>query len=135
MPASTYERDNRLNVARGVAYPAVPDNLYASLHDDDPGATGANELDGSGYARVAIATELASWSAPSTNGSVRQIANAAVVSFGPAGGVWSPATHVGLWDAATGGNFIRSASLDDPRVASSGDVIRFSAGELVLTEQ
>lgn len=135
MSISTYERDNRLKVFRGVTYPAVPANHYISLHSGDPGLTGASELSGNGYARVAIAPGTGTWSAPATNGSVREISNAGVVTFPTVTGAdWATATHFGVWDASSAGNFIRGAALADPKTAEIGDTISFPIGSLVLNE-
>lgn len=135
MAASTYTRDHRLNRYRGTASPSVPANYYVSLHSADPGLTGASELSGNGYARVAVSAASGSWSAPATNGSVRQITNAAAVTFPAAtGSNWSAATHFGVWDASSGGNFERGAALDTARTALVGDTITFAIGQLVLNE-
>lgn len=134
MAVSTYERDNRLKIFRGTAYPTVPANHYISLHSADPGLTGASELSGSAYARVAIAPGTGTWSAPATNGSVREISNSGAVTFPTASGNWTTATHFGVWDAATVGNFIRGAALTASKTVASGDTASFAAAALVLNE-
>lgn len=135
MAVSTYERDNRLKVFRGVTYPAVPANHYISLHSADPGLTGASELSGNGYARVAIAPGTGTWSAPATNGSVREISNSGAVTFPTATGAdWAAATYFGIWDASSAGNFIRGAALGASKTVQVGDTASFAAGALVLNE-
>lgn len=135
MAVSTYERDNRLKIFRGVTYPAVPANHYISLHSADPGATGTSELSGNGYARVAIAPGTGTWSAPATNGSVREISNSGAITFAAAtGSDWTSATYFGIWDALTTGNFIRGAALTAAKTVQVGDVASFAAAALVINE-
>lgn len=135
MAVSTYERDTRLNVFRGTAYPSVPANHYISLHSSDPGLTGASELAGNAYARVAIAPGTGAWSAPATNGSVRQISNSGTVTFPTATTAdWATATHFGIWDASTSGNFLRGAALTASKTVQVGDTASFAISALVLQE-
>jgi hypothetical protein len=134
MAVSTYERDNRLNVLRGTAY-AETANYYISLHSADPGLTGASELSGNGYARVAVSAATGSWSAPATNGSVREISNSSAITYPTATGAWTAATHFGIWSASTAGNFIRGSALTASKTVQSGDTASFAAGALVINEQ
>lgn len=68
--------------------------LYVSLHDADPSTSGANELSGGAYARVAV-----TWN--SASGGALDSSNQPLVNV-PAG---ATVAYVGLWDAASGGNF------------------------------
>ena len=132
---STYERDNRLKIFRNTAYPTIPANYYFSLHSADPGATGASELSGNGYARVAVAPGTGSWSAPATNGAVREISNSAAITFPTAtGSDWTAATHFGVWDASTVGNFFRGSALTNSKTVQVGDTASFAIGALVINE-
>lgn len=135
MAVSTYLRDARLAWLRGSTFPAVPANFYVSLHSADPGLTGASELSGNGYARVAVATATGSWSAPATNGSNREITNAGVISFPTATADWATATHFGIWDASTSGNFIRGSALSASKTVQLGDVASYAIGSLAIDEQ
>lgn len=65
---------------------------HASLHTADPSTTGANEVAGGTYARVAI-----SWGSPS--GGV--VVGTATVNV-PAS---TTTTHAGAWNASTSGTF------------------------------
>jgi hypothetical protein len=135
LAVSTAERDDRLNVFRGTAYPAAPANHYISLHSADPGLTGANELSGGAYARVAIAPGTGTWSAPATNGSVREISNSGAITFPTATADWTTATHFGVWKASSAGTFVRGAALTASKTVQNGDTASFAAGALVLQEQ
>lgn len=66
---------------------------FISLHTADPGTTGASEVAGGTYARVAT-----NWG-PVTNGSVT--GSAATINV-PSG---TTITHWGLWTTGTGGTF------------------------------
>lgn len=135
MSASTYLRDARLNWMRGTAHPAVPGGgFFVSLHSADPGVTGASELSGNAYARAAIAAATGSWAAPATNGAVRQITNAVAVTWAAASGAWTAATHFGIWDAVSAGNFIRGGALAVTKTVQSGDTATANIGDLILTE-
>lgn len=132
--------------------PTAPTNLHVSLHTADPGGTGANEVTtaaGSGwvgYARVAVPTGTAGsgagsgWTAPAANGATRQIDNAGVVTF-PASGATSGAvtvTHIGIFDAATGGNFLLGVALTASQVIganASGPTVAVGALDLQILAQ
>ena len=87
------------NAAEGYTASAT----HASLHFADPGANGANEVSGGApaYARVAI-----TWAAGDVDGVM--VATLATPFNVPEN---TTVTHIGLWDAATAGNFIDKASL------------------------
>lgn len=70
--------------------------LYASIHDDPPGDSGANEISGGSpaYARQAVTWQSASGGAMGNTGNL---------TFDiPAG---TSVKYVGFWDAVSGGNF------------------------------
>lgn len=82
-----------------------------SLHNGDPGATGANEIAGGGYARQAAVFDAAA------NG--ERLLNADVQFAGSAA---QAVTHFGVWQGAT---FRGGAAL-------TGDAAFNAAGEYVL---
>lgn len=73
----------------------------ASLHTEDPGTTGTNEVSGGGYARQAV-----TWAAASGG----QVQSATAVTFNVPGS--TTVTHVGLW--TSGGTWLGSLELDAP---------------------
>jgi hypothetical protein len=97
-------------------------SIYVSLHSADPGATGASELSGNAYARVAVAD----WDAASS----KATANGAVINFPTATDPWSEATHFGIWDAATAGNFWLGGELTAGVTIAAGEAARYDAGDL-----
>ena len=124
MPLSTYAGNAVLNaLLNNTALQKVP---YASLHSGDPGLTGASELSGSSYARVA-----ATFSAPDGDGDT---SNSGVITFATASGNWSASTYFGLWDQlAAGGNFLGGAALTTARTVLSGQYAEFAAAALLET--
>ena len=121
--ASTYLKNAIANWFKGSAFPAAPANVYVSLHSADPGATGANELASGtspGYARVAVAT-ASGWSAIADSDGGRLIENDANITFPMPTGNGATATHWGIWDAASGGNFLIGGSLDASFTWTSGE--------------
>lgn len=103
-----------------------PTNVYLSLHSASPGTTGANELAASnGYSRNACA-----WDAPTSN---EQVANSSSEVFTASGGDWSAATHWGVFDASTSGNFYFGFALSASKTIADGESGTFAAGALTVT--
>lgn len=91
----------------GAAVAAATTHL--SLHTADPGTTGANEVTGGGYARVANTFNVdgdGDLTLPGTKSFV-----------GPAGGA---VLFVGLWTASSGGTFRGGYALVGDNVFSAG---------------
>ncbi len=133
MAFSSYLADALINWMRGTTFPAVPANLYVSLHTATPAGTGVSECADATYARVAVATAVGSWDAPSSGGGGRTTQNTGAITF-PAltGGV--TISHVGLWDALSGGNFLKAGALTAPVAFTAGEIPTFPAGTLDDTE-
>jgi hypothetical protein len=88
---------------------------FASLHTADPGGTGANEVAGGGYTRIA-----AVWD-PAT-GAIGAL-DAALNFSGPANGA---ATHIGFWSAISAGTWRGGEAL-------TGDQTFNAAGDYTVT--
>lgn len=108
MPLTDAERNANAD-AQAARFP------WMSIHNADPGATGANEHTGDGYARVA-----ATWSAASSGGQT-----SATCSFQTSAG--ETVTHAGFWSAQSGGTFRASCQ------RTTGDSAANSAGEYDFT--
>ena len=110
---------NYLFTATSVTRPTA---WYLGLHTADPTESGSssNELSGNGYTRKVV-----SWTVSGNNCS-----NTSAVEFPTATGSWGTVTHVSVMDASTGGNMIASSALSVSKAVTSGDVLRFNAGEL-----
>jgi len=96
---------------------------FVSLHTGDPSTTGANEVTGGTYARVA-----ATWNTPS-GGSVTN-SNALSINL-PAS---TTATYFGVWSASTAGTYYIGGALT-PTVATgaSAGVVTIAIAALTVT--
>lgn len=103
---SDYSAQNWLNYITGkVAMPATP-TAYLALLTTAPTAdngTGAVEVSGAGYAR--LATAAADWNAASGS-APSSISNSATKSFAAATADWGTVVAVALYDAASAGNLL-----------------------------
>lgn len=122
----------------GTTFPTALTTVYVSLHTGDPADTGANEVvvGATNYARIAVAN--AAWT--KTTGGTASATNNADITFPATGTVtWSAGgsgiTHVGIWDSAIGGtnNFLYGGALSSAKVVASGDVFKFTAGNLTIS--
>jgi len=96
---------------------------YVSLHTADPGTTGASEVTGGTYARVAV-----TWNSPS-GGAVTN--NGALSINLPAS---TTASYFGVWSATTSGTYYIGGALS-PSVTTgaSAGVITIASGSLSVT--
>lgn len=107
MPYSTALKNALLNTLRNVSYAEAA--VWVSLHTADPGDTGANEVSGGSYARIAVTFNAAA--AGSMDSSSTPVINV------PAG---TTITHLGLWDAETVGNWLGSSDITDEVFGGAG---------------
>jgi hypothetical protein len=99
-----------------------PSTLYLALYTDDPtDADTGTEVSGGSYARQAVTLSAASGGASS---------NSADITFPQATADWGTITHVGIRDAATGGNLLMHSALDASKTINSGDTFKINAGDL-----
>ncbi|MBN2271204.1 MAG: hypothetical protein JXN61_11360 [Sedimentisphaerales bacterium] len=104
----------------------TPPPIYVALSTADPldSGSGLAEPSGSGYARVQ--TTEADWNAASGGA----IDNVNAITFNEATGSWGTITHFALMDAASGGNLLIHGALNTSKSISSGDTVKFAAGDL-----
>ena len=96
---------------------------YVGLHTATPGTSGASEVSGGSYARVAVA-----WGAPSGGA----VANTGALSINlPAS---TTATYFGVWSAATAGTFYIGGLLS-PSVMTGGSAgtVTIAVGALTVS--
>ena len=111
------------HVFGGNAYSA-PATLYVGLFTAAPDDTGGGtEVSGGGYARQSAAFTVSGNTASNSAGSEYATATA---SYGTV-------THVGIFDASTGGNLMAYASLTASKAIDTGDVFRIPTGDLDVT--
>lgn len=115
----------------GGAYTA-PAAIYVSLHTGSPGEAddGANEISGSGYARESV-----TFGDVTTNGSnVTSASSNATVQFNQATSDYSAdVTHIGIYDALTGGELMFFGQLSTAKTVTTGDVFQINSGSLTIT--
>ena len=102
-----------------------PTSWYVGLFTADPTDTGsgATEISGNAYARVS-ATFTVSGNAATTS---------AAVEFAAATGSWGTISHIGIFDASTGGNLIAHSALSASKAIANGDVFRIPSGDIDIT--
>jgi len=101
-----------------------PTAIYCSLHTSDPGDTGASEVSGGSYGRQTVTTSFGA----SSSGTVTSSADISFTGMPDTTG--DDISHVGIWDAATSGNFLWGATLTAAKTTNSGDTFTISSGNL-----
>lgn len=91
-----------VNLANRILRTVFQD-VFLSLHSGEPGATGANEVQGGGYRRQAFSP-----SRP-RDGAISNTETVAFVML-PA----TPVSHLGVWDSEEGGRLLWVAALNEP---------------------
>lgn len=135
---SNYTETNIIETTlRGAAFP-VPSAVYLALFTADPTDANitANEVGLAAwpsYVRKDAADGGAissGWTAPADGVST----NAKAITFPPNNGAGNvTVTHIGIYDAATGGNLLYNAPLVASKTLLPGDVISFGIAALSVT--
>ena len=135
---SNYTEANILETSlRGAAYP-VPAGTHLALFSSDPtdANISANELQIAAwpaYTRQDCAAGGAintGWGAPSDG----VTSNAKAITFAANNGAGAvTTTHIGIYDAAVGGNLLYHAPLTAAKTLQVGDVISFAIGSITVT--
>lgn len=126
---SDYLEVELLGASLGLSTYTSPATVYAALFLTDPtdADAGVEVGAGVGYARLPV-----TWNAISSVGTVSQSSNAADLVWGPATGSWGTVTHIGLYDALTGGNLLWHGPLPAPITFVSGAIWTQTAGSLIV---
>lgn len=95
---------------------------HISLHTADPGVSGGSEVTGGSYGRQ-NATFATAASRATTTTALLEWLNMPGVTV----------THVGIWDAATAGNFIWGGALAASKTVNAGDTFQLPTGDLDAT--
>lgn len=104
--------------------PTRPSAWFIGLFTATPGETGGGtEVSGGSYARTAATFTV----------SGNEATNSAAVEFAAATGAWGLVTHAAVFDAVSGGNMLAYATLAVSKTVTSGDVLRFPAGDIDIT--
>ncbi len=120
---SDYLENELLDHVLGTGAFAVPTDIYLSLHTTPctDAAPGTEVATGS-YAR----TVMNAWDA----GASRATENTNAITFPQATASWGTVTHVGIYDAVTGGNYLGWSDLTVSRAIGNGDTAEFAAGDI-----
>jgi hypothetical protein len=116
---------------------SVPATLYVGLWDNTvtlgETSTGASvgEVDtsGTGYGRVAVLNDNTKWT---VTDNVSE--NAADITFETALADWGTINQFAILDATTGGNILFWSTLAVAKTVTTGDTVRFNAGDITVTE-
>jgi hypothetical protein len=101
-----------------------PTSWHLALYTSAPGeAGGGTEVSGGGYARQSVTFTV----------SGNEATNSGAIEYPTATGSYGTVTHVGVFDAASGGNLIAYAALATSKAIDTGDVLRVPAGDLDIT--
>ena len=97
--------------------------LYTAAPSDSGGGT---EVSTGGYAR-----QSATFAAATSPGGTTSNTN--TIQFTASGANYGTITHIGIFDAVSGGNLLWHGAMTASRVVNDGDTLEFSAGNIDLT--
>jgi hypothetical protein len=97
--------------------------LYTAAPSDSGGGT---EVSTGGYARQSVAFSAASSPGGTTS-------NSGEVSFTATGADYGTVTHMGIFDASSGGNLLWHGALTASKTIADGDTLTFAVGNIDLT--
>lgn len=103
-----------------------PTAWYLALFTTDPTDAGTGtevSTSGTAYARQSVTFTVTGDTA----------SNSAAVEFATATASYGTVSHIGVYDAVTGGNLIAHAALSTAKTIDTGDVLRLPAGDLDIT--
>ena len=128
MAGFSNDTENKLlnHLFNGTSVSYAGGTKYIALHTGDPGETGANEVSTSltGYARKSHSSF--------TTASSGTLSNSGDITFATITHSSNSATvtHVGIWDSASGGNFISGGAVGRSKTISLNDIPKILDGEL-----
>ena len=116
---------------------SVPATLYVGLWDNSvtlsDTSTGASAgevgTSGTGYGRVAVTNDDTKWTVTDN-----VVENAADITFATAAADWGTINQFAILDATTGGNILFWSTLAVSKTVTTGDTVRFNAGDITITE-
>ena len=137
MAFSQYFATQVLNWVKGSTFPTALANVYVSLHSADPGTAGTsgdvtNTITNS-VNRTSISSSALSTVAGASGGGF-EVTNTGVVQLTTSANNSSPisVTHFGVWDAASGGNFLASGQLTSSVDVEVGDTVQFNINAMAV---
>lgn len=125
MSFSLTQTENVLEWYFGIGSPTRLTTFYISFHSADPGNDGSNELSAGNYAR----TQHDNWQSGGAGVAANTGTGASVVASSNIG----TATHFGVWDALSAGNFIAGNSMPISRAWNTGTRLTWADSAFTLT--
>lgn len=124
MSFSNYLETEILDFAFTTGTATRPTAWYIALYTAPPGESGGGtEVSGGGYVRQSVTFSVASDTA----------SNTAAVEFPTATSSYGTVSHVGVFDASSGGNLLAYSALNVSKAIDTGDVFRIPTGDLDIT--
>lgn len=130
MAALTDFAENKIidAVFRGQALGAPATLYFALFTSATTDAGGGTEVTGGSYARVAVTSSLANFagtqaagSTVASTGTSGTTSNNTAITFPVPSANWGSCSHIGIFDAASGGNMWAHGALTTPRNVQNGD--------------
>lgn len=116
-------------------------DLWVGYLTGNPGETGTGpEVSGNAYARVQLFDSAAATgvfgpvTANTSPATGSYCANSSDVEFPIATGNQGTITHIGIWDAQTGGNMIAYKELAVAQTVTAGQQVKFPADKLKISQ-
>ena len=129
--SGTYYAAKLLNQTFNATVYVFPTSLDLRLFSTGgltPAGAGT-EVAGAGYQPFQAQCNVTNWPVTTTN----SIANGVVFSFNPAGGAWTVAITLGIYEHGNN-NLVCFGDLLAPKTLSSGDVFQFTQGNVTITQ-
>jgi len=128
MAMSDFLEDTILEmVLNSVAY-SEPASVFIALFTAAPSdAGGGTEVTGGSYARQQLTAGF------TVAGTATRASNTAAITFPQATAAWGTVTHIGIFDAVSGGNLLFHGALTTSKVVGDTDQLEFPADSLGVT--
>jgi hypothetical protein len=124
MSFSNYLETEVLDFAFTNGTATRPTAWYVALYTAAPGeGGGGTEVSTGGYARQSVTFSVSGNTA----------SNTAAVEYPTATASYGTVTHVGIFDASSGGNLLAYSALNVSKLIDTGDVFRIPTGDLDIT--
>lgn len=124
MSFSNYLETELLDFAFTNGTATRPTAWYLALYTAAPSDTGGGtEVSGGGYARQSVTFSVSGDTA----------SNTAAIEYPTATSSYGTVTHVGVFDASSGGNLLAYSGLNVSKLIDTGDVFRVPTGDLDIT--
>lgn len=111
-------------IRTGGSNMTAPTTVYVKLHTGDPGSAGASNAAAGDTTRKALSQSAPASGSMTITGTNPQWTN---------GGTSETITHVSVWDASTGGNFLYSGALGTSKAWASGDTLTLTTATTSIT--